>query len=95
MHCDMLKCQKSEGPTSIIVELLKRDGYATFDLKFPCSVQTYVLWSHWKDVGTFQNLDLLALRVGRHRRRGVHRRLPGSARHPRAALVHTPAGSSD
>lgn len=58
-------------------------------------VCTYVLWSHGKDVGTFQNLDLLALRVCRYRRGGVHMRLPGSARHPGAAFLHTPAESSD
>lgn len=54
------------------------------------TMQTYYFfWSYRKDIGALQNLDLLALCVGSHRRGDVHRSLPGSAGHPRAALLHT------
>lgn len=61
-----------------------------------CCVHTYILLCHGEDVGAFQNLDLLTLRICRHRRGGVHRRVPGSARHPPDAFrpKHPPQGAS-
>lgn len=49
-----------------------------------CSL-THVLRGHGADVGALQNLDLLPLRVRRHRGGAVHRRLAGCQRHLRAA----------